>query len=68
MTLFHARCCVVACEEGKLDLSLRDSRVGGSDDVGEVRDPEIRDLGGLADGQLVRGYVKAVTDIGAYVR
>ena len=31
-------------------------------------DPEITSLQDLAVGKIVRGYVKAVTDVGAFVR
>lgn len=63
--LFSCRCCVIHWEKGKLDLSLRDSRLGGEV---KVRDPEIQGLEDLKDGQLVRGYVKAVTDVGVFIR
>lgn len=57
---------------GKLDLSLRASRIGGSDgdtkEEEEVADPEIESLGGLAKDQVLQGYVKAVTDVGVFVR
>ena len=68
---FSSRCSVVGIKgERKFDLSLRGSRIAaGVDGRGpKVRDPEVCDLGGLSEGQVVRGYVKAVTDIGVYVR
>lgn len=40
----------------------------GEGATSKVRDPEICDLGGLVEGQVVRGYVKSVTDFGAFVR
>ena len=58
---------MVHVEGDKLDLSLRNSRTNPSDKV-EVRDPEIQELGDLVKGQVVRGYVKAVTDVGVFVR
>ena len=62
------RCCILSGKRGKLDLSLRASRVQGPDSDEEVKDPELSDLSDLKDGQLVRGYVKSVTDLGVYVR
>ena len=56
---------MVRVDKDKLDFSLRESRVRGDE---EVRDPEISDLGGLADGQIVRGYVKSITNVGVFVR
>lgn len=66
--LFIVRCCVVGVKEHKLDLSSRGSHLTSQGEGVEVRDPEIRDLGDLTEGKLVRGYVKSVTDLGAYVR
>lgn len=57
---------MVRVDGDKLDLSLRESRVQSEES--EVRDPEISDLGGLVEGQVLRGYVKSVTDFGVYVR
>ena len=51
----------------KIDLSLRPSRVHG-DDTGDFPDHEITSLGDLSEGSIVRGYVKAVTDVGVFVR
>lgn len=58
---------MVGVDDGRLDLSLRGSRAGRSEGV-EVRDPEICDLGDVVEGQVLRGYVKSVTDFGVYVR
>ena len=54
-----------------LDLSLRPSRIqvaGGVATAAEIKDKEIADLEDLRVGMVVRGYVKAVTDIGVFVR
>ena len=69
---------MVRVEDGKLDLSLRHSRTGEradeavlTDQEGVVNrscDPEIQSVEDLEKGQLVRGYVKAVTDVGVFVR
>ena len=53
-------------DEDKVDLSLRASRTG--EQVKEEADPEIASLEDLAEGDVVRGYVKAVTNIGVFVR
>ena len=34
----------------------------------KVRDPEITCLEDVEEGKVVRGYVKAVTDVGVFVR
>lgn len=80
----YFRCCVVSIAGNKLDLSLRGSRTGESstddlqtdvedDDTGEgvsekSCDPEIASLEDLDVGKVVRGYVKAVTDVGVFIR
>lgn len=58
-------------EKGKgnmVHLSLRESRkaVGGA--KVEARDPEITGLEDVEEGKVVRGYIKAVTDVGVFVR
>ena len=51
----------------KMDLSLRPSRVHG-DAAGTPLDREIASLEDLPEGTVVRGYVKAVTNVGVFVR
>ena len=51
----------------KIDLSLRPSRVSGQAE-GDSPDREITSLEDLPEGVVVRGYVKAVTDVGVFVR
>ena len=62
----------MAVDEDKIDLSLRASRMGGrmegETDHDTSPDPEIASLEDLAEGRVVRGYVKAVTDVGVFVR
>ena len=61
--------------DGKLDLSLRASRTGcvvesndSNKEEDEVTDQEVESLGDITKGQVLRGYVKAVTDVGVFVR
>ena len=58
---------MVGLSGDRLDLSLRPSRIHG-DDVRKPPDPEITSLEDLPEGVVIRGYVKAVTDVGAFVR
>lgn len=79
---------MVRVDGGKLDLSLRKSRMEeladdvmqtdteGEEEEGErgegvaerSRDPEIASLEDLEVGKVVRGFIKAVTDVGVFVR
>lgn len=73
LSLFCCRCCVVEIKDGQMDLSLRASRIGeGSNEwlgeKGGKEDPEVTSLQDLAVGKVLRGYVKAVTDVGVFVR
>ena len=60
------RCCVVSMDDGRVDLSLRESRVGEED--GDIKDPEISSISNLKVGKIVRGYVKSKTDVGYFIR
>ena len=60
------RCCVVGVDDGRIDLSLRESRVGEED--GDIKDPEISSISDLKVGKIVRGYVKSKTDVGYFIR
>lgn len=51
----------------KMDLSLRASRVHGNP-LGDSLDQEISSLEDLPEGTIVKGYVKAVTNVGVFVR
>ena len=51
----------------RMDLSLRPSRVHG-DTAEAYPDREITSLEDLPEGTIVRGYVKAVTDVGVFIR
>ena len=74
---------MLAVGKDRIDLSLRKSRTGvelipasqdgdtTSDGAAKLElapDPEIASVGDLHPGQVVRGYVKAVTDQGSYVQ
>lgn len=61
------RCCVVRVCGDQMDLSLRPSRVS-THPVGDSPDREITSLEELPEGSIVRGYVKAVTAVGVFVR
>ena len=60
-------CCVVRLSGSEMDLSLRPSRVS-THPVGDSPDKEITSLEDLPEGSIVRGYVKAVTAVGVFVR
>ena len=65
------RCCVVAVEDGKVDLSLRSSRTGEPEPAGSPvgpADSEVTGVEDLMEGQLVRGFTRAVTNAGNYIR
>lgn len=47
-------------------ISTRPSRVAASDSA-DVTDPEISSISDLAKGQKVRGFVKAITNVGLFV-
>ena len=52
----------------KMDLSLRASRVHGNTVLRDSPDQEITSLEDLPEGTVVRGYIKAVTNVGVFVR
>ena len=62
--------------DGKLDFSLRASRTGVMSEGVELDDgnkecevdPEIESVSDLSKDQVLRGYIKAVTDVGVFVR
>ena len=60
------RCCVVGVGDGRVDLSLRESRLGEED--GDIKDPEITTISDLKVGKIVRGYVKSKTNVGYFIR
>ena len=67
MYVCMCRCCVVSVAGERMDLSLRPSRDHGNA-AGTPPDQEITSLEDLPEGTVVRGYVKAVTNVGIFVR
>ena len=53
-------------DDGQIDLSLCESRVG--EDDGDIKDPEISSISDLNVGKIVRGYVKSKIDVGYFRR
>ena len=51
---------------GRIDLSLRESYLG--EEASDIKDPEITSISDLKVGKIVRGYVKAKTDVVYYIR
>ncbi|KAL1005879.1 hypothetical protein UPYG_G00065090 [Umbra pygmaea] len=60
------RCCIVGQKNNKWQLSLRLSRTN-PDKASVVQDPEIQSVDELTVGQVLRGYVKNVTERGVLV-
>lgn len=58
----------MSVDNNKIDLSLRHSRTGNKSKATEVTDAEVTGIEDLKEGQVLRGYVKSLTDIGAFVR
>ncbi|KAM8805938.1 protein RRP5 homolog [Eudromia elegans] len=59
------RCYVLSTENGKIQLSLRQSRLNPKSSK-KVEDVEITSINDVKKGQLVRGYVKSVTPSGVF--
>ena len=62
---------MVEVDDDKIDLSLRSSRSGCEDDGVDKDQPvdiEVTGVDQLMEGQVLRGYVTAVTDTGNFVR
>ncbi|XP_010131602.1 PREDICTED: protein RRP5 homolog [Buceros rhinoceros silvestris] len=57
------RCYILSNENGKIQLSLRQSRLNSKSNT-KVEDVEITSVKDVKKGQLVRGYVKSVTPSG----
>ena len=51
---------------GRIDLSLRESHLG--EEASDIKDPEITSISDLKVGKIIRGYVKAKTDVGYFIR
>ncbi|XP_062436335.1 protein RRP5 homolog isoform X1 [Rhea pennata] len=59
------RCYILSNENGKIQLSLRQSRLNPKSN-NKVEDAEITCIKDVKKGQLVRGYVKSVTPSGVF--
>uniref|UniRef100_A0A8C3T254 Protein RRP5 homolog n=1 Tax=Chelydra serpentina TaxID=8475 RepID=A0A8C3T254_CHESE len=59
------RCCVLSNEDNKIEISLRQSRTNPKS-KNKVEDPEITCVEDVREGQLVRGYVKSVKQLGVF--
>ncbi|KAM6306459.1 protein RRP5 homolog [Aegotheles albertisi] len=59
------RCYILSNENGKIQLSLRQSRINPKSNS-KVEDVEITCIKDVKKGQLVRGYVKSITPSGVY--
>lgn len=58
---------MVSIDEGRIDLSLRQSRLDSSLDD-PVKDPEINTTSDVKVGQVLRGFIKSKTNVGFFVR
>uniref|UniRef100_A0A8B9N745 Protein RRP5 homolog n=1 Tax=Accipiter nisus TaxID=211598 RepID=A0A8B9N745_9AVES len=59
------RCCILSNENGKIQLSLRQSRLNPKSNS-KVEDVEITCIRDVKKGQLVRGYVKSISPSGVF--
>uniref|UniRef100_A0A8C5THM6 Protein RRP5 homolog n=1 Tax=Malurus cyaneus samueli TaxID=2593467 RepID=A0A8C5THM6_9PASS len=59
------RCYILSNENGKIQLSLRESRLNPKKNS-KVEDIEITSIKDVKKGQLVRGYVKSITASGVF--
>ncbi|XP_026706791.1 protein RRP5 homolog isoform X1 [Athene cunicularia] len=59
------RCYILSSEHGKIQLSLRQSRLNPKSN-NKVEDVEITCVKDVKKGQLVRGYVKSITQSGVF--
>ncbi|XP_061625770.1 protein RRP5 homolog isoform X1 [Phyllopteryx taeniolatus] len=61
------RCYLIGSENGKWHLSLRPSRLNPQQ-AKPAKDTEVLSLNNLQEGQLIRGYVKSVSEQGVFIR
>lgn len=61
------RCYLLGCENGKWHLSLRQSRIN-PDQAKPVKDVEVLSVDSFKVGQIIRGYVKSVSEQGIFIR
>ncbi|XP_039590594.1 protein RRP5 homolog [Polypterus senegalus] len=60
------RCCVLGEENKKIRLSMRLSKVFPGNQS-KIRDAEILSVANLNEGQIVRGFIKSISDKGIFV-
>ncbi|XP_051778120.1 LOW QUALITY PROTEIN: protein RRP5 homolog [Erpetoichthys calabaricus] len=60
------RCCVLGEENKKIRLSMRPSKVFPGHRP-KIRDAEILSVANLNEGQIVRGFIKSISDKGIFV-
>lgn len=61
------KCYLLECENGKWHLSLRQSRTNPGQNK-PVKDTEVSSLDSLKPGQLIRGFLKSVSEQGVFIR
>lgn len=61
------RCCVIGEENENFNISLRPSRLY-KDHNKNLTDPDIQSISDIKEGQIIRGYLMSVTDLGIFVR
>ncbi|XP_077426808.1 protein RRP5 homolog [Vanacampus margaritifer] len=61
------RCYLLGSENGKWQLSLRPSRLN-PEQAQAAKDTEVLSLNDLQEGQLIRGFVKSVSEQGVFIR
>uniref|UniRef100_A0A9J7X0S5 Protein RRP5 homolog n=1 Tax=Cyprinus carpio carpio TaxID=630221 RepID=A0A9J7X0S5_CYPCA len=57
------RCCVIGEENENFNISLRPSRLY-KDHNKNLTDPDIQSISDIKEGQIIRGYLMSVTDLG----
>ncbi|KAL1281885.1 hypothetical protein QQF64_000688, partial [Cirrhinus molitorella] len=60
------RCYIIEREEGRFIVSVRPSRLYKA--YKKVTDPEIQSISVIKEGQIIRGYVTSITNLGIFVR
>ncbi|XP_016326215.1 protein RRP5 homolog [Sinocyclocheilus anshuiensis] len=62
------RCYVIGEENGNFNVSLRPSRLYKDHNKNLQEDPDIQSISDIKEGQIIRGYLMSVTDLGIFVR
>lgn len=61
------KCYLLGCENGKWHLSLRQSRINPEQNK-PVKDLEVLSFDRLKPGQIIRGFVKSISEQGVFIR